>query len=192
MATIFYRLTVQGNYKGSNWNNVFHYRTNDSDNPSASELNGAWTGEWMNALRGIMNVICAINSIYSVRTDDLGDYASSPIGLFGQVGTSASAMPAQYASCLTANTTGSVIRHGYKRFTGVDESMMTQGDLATPFVAPFDVIKTKMQTVIQGVTASYTPVVVRYNTASPPVIVLSAAIDNASFRNFNTQRSRIQ
>lgn len=191
MAIIFYRLSVNTEYLSANCNNVFHFRTNDVDSPSAQELVNLFNGEWTNALKDILNVLCLIKNYYAIRTTDLGDYGDINIGQFGNVGTSASAMPPQYASCITASTSGSAIRHGYKRFPGVDESMMTGSNLATPFVAPMNVICAKLQTVLAGSIANYEPVVARYNNASPPVITSSALIDTANFKRFNTQRSRI-
>jgi len=191
MATIFYRLTATGNYKNINWNNVFHFRTNDTDDPSAQELANIFDVEWTNALRDILNVVCLINKYYAVRVDDLGDYGEHGVNNYGLVGTSGSALPPQWATCFTMNTVGSAIRHGFKRFTGVDEAMITGGDPSTPFVAPFNVISAKLASTLNGVAAEYEPVVPRYNTASPPAIVLAAAVASAGFKRFNTQRSRI-
>lgn len=191
MADIFYRLTANYSYKGANCNNVWHYKTVLEDSPSASELVNLFDTEWTNALKAILNVICTINSYYALRTTDLGDYAALPINETGSVGTSATAMPPQYASCITATTTGSAIRHAYKRFPGVDEAMMQQGDLATAFVAAFDVINAKMLATLAGATADYVPVAVRYNTSSPPAIISYATLTLSNFRRFNTQRSRI-
>lgn len=192
MATIFYRLTADGTYLGSNWNNVWHFRTNDTDAPSALELVTIFDTEWTNALKAFMNVLCTINSYYAIQVSDYGDYQSINVDEDGTIGTSATALPAAYASCFTGNTIGSPIRHAYKRFIGVDESMVQQGNLATGFVSAADVITAKYSSDLFGVTATYEPVVVRYNTANPPQVTLAAKIAIANFRNFRTQRSRIQ
>lgn len=191
MADVFYRLTANYSYKGKSCNNVWHYKTVLEDSPSAAEVVSLFDTEWTNALKAIMNVLCTINSYYAIRTTDLGDYAALAVNEDGVVGSSASAMPPQYASCVTATTVGSAIRHAYKRFPAVDEAMMTQGELASGFVAAFDVINAKFLATLAGVTANYIPVAVRYNEASPPAIISYAPLTLSNFRRFNTQRSRI-
>lgn len=191
MAIIFYRLTANMEYLSARCNNVFHYRSNDADTPDAQELVTLFNVEWTNALKDILNVLCLIKNYYAVRVDDLGDYGDFNVGQFGNVGTSASALPPQWASCFTGITSGSAIRHSFKRFTGVDESMITGSNLATPFVAPMNVICAKMATVLNGSSATYEPVSARYNNASPPTITGAALINTANFKRFNTQRSRI-
>jgi len=191
MAIVLYKLTLAGVYQSTNWNNVFHYETQSDDSPSADELISIWQTEWLNALKDFMNVSCNIASAYVLNLMDYGDYSSDTIGVNGLVGSGVTGLPPQWASCFTANTTGSVIRHGYKRFTGVDESMVASGQLATGFVSAADVICAKMIATLNGASAEYFPVAVRYNEATPPVPTLWTLLVDASFRRFNTQRSRI-
>jgi len=174
-----FRLTIGGTYQSQNWNNVFHYRSATDAAGLAADLVDKFQDELISALRGIMTPNCTINSVYAIDVPDTGDYAGvDALALSGQFGSASVGLPPNWTNCFVLNTSGSPIRHGFKRFAGCSEDAFTSGTYNATFDGAANTLSAKMDDVLVGALDSYTPIIPRY-TGSPAVITLWTAVTGA-------------
>lgn len=189
MAKMF-RLTLSGTYQGIEWANVWHYQSNNDDTGQAAGLAAAWNTEWLNAIKGIMNVQVAITHTHVIDVPDTGDYADSVhIGVLGTFGGGSTRMPPAYTNSYTLNTSGSVIRHGFKRFIGMDETMMDSGNPSSAFNTASGVLEAKFDNPISDGTHTFTPMIVRY-TGDPATITAFTPCTGGQWTKFGYQKTR--
>ena len=164
------RVTLSGNYEGVEWANVFHYYTVTDNVPVCADLVAGFYAGPLGAFRAIMNVEVNLTGLHAVAVPDDGDYADAGmVGIAGTFGTSATRLPANWTNNLVLNTTGSVIRHGYKHFVGVDETAFTDGEYTTTFANLMNTAIDACEDVLDNGSFVFTPIIARYS-GSPPLI----------------------
>lgn len=186
----YFRLTLSGNYFGSNWANVWHYLSSSNDSGQADNLIAEFQTQMFNAIRGIMNNQVSITQLHAVDVPDTGDFATAAFaGLNGSFGANGTKLPPAYTMAYTLNTLNSPIRHGFKRFVGQDEDMIAAGVPSTAFDTASTTLIAKFDDILENGDYSFTPVVVRY-AGDPAEIVLHTPIVGGFFKRFGYQRTR--
>jgi len=188
MAKIF-RATLSGDYFGSNWANVYHYLSASDDDGQAGHLSGKWVSECLSAHQGIMNNQVALTSLNVVDVPDTGDYATETLAVVGSFGSNTTKMPPAYTYSFTGKTTNSPIRHGFKRYVGVDETAITTGDANATWLAAATTLNAKVLLTLVNAGYTFIPIIPRY-TGTPAEITLYTALTGFEFTKLGYQRTR--
>lgn len=188
MSKIF-RLTVHTTVLGIACANVFHYLSGSNDGGQAAYLANKFDDEVTSALRGILNVSASVDKYSVVDVPDNGDFTDLGVGLAGTFGSSAAKLPAAYTYAFTFHTVGSPIRHGYKRFAGVDEAAITSGIPNAAFLAVVPALEAKMVLSLSNAPYTFDPIIVRYE-GTPAVITLYTIPTACFFSRLGYQRTR--
>ena len=179
MAKIF-RLTLTGDYLGQNWANVFHYTSVSDDASQAGDLIGAFYTYVLPALKNAANTRTNFTHQHVVDVPDTGDYADeSYTDQHGLFGANTSSLPPNYTNNIVLNTTGSVIRHGFKHLVGQDEGSLTNGVYTSTYLGFLQDVGNAIVADLTFDIHTFVPVIARY-AGSPPVITLTAPITGFS------------
>lgn len=186
-----YRITLTQTLWGQNVNNVFHYETPVYFEGSAEALVIAWVTEVMNAFNAVQNIAVSNISAYCVCLDQPEDYFLYDLtGGNGDVGTTISSLSPFNAWSFTYNTSGSIIKHGYKRVAGVDEGWVASGTVLSSVLPTLDALATKFESTIVGGGFDFVPVVARILEVDPVYVYLVADVASCIFRHYSTQNTR--
>lgn len=186
-----FRLTFTQTVMGITMNSVHHYSVSGASASHASALVSGFQTEWLNAYHGLQNVGVEDVSVYAINVADAAQWAlASGLTGNGDVGTPDSCLPPKWAINFTGNCVGSVIRHSFKRISGIDEEMITSGEVDTGYIAACDVFRSKMIATISSGGFSFVPHSARYTEPPDSHFSISAAITSATLTGVSTQRSR--
>lgn len=188
MSKIF-RLTIGGTYQGVNWNNVFHWFTASDDGGQALLLLTEFDTQWTNALLGIMNNQVNILNYSAVAVPDDGDYSTLLINENGTFGSNGTKLPPAYTYAFTLNTQNSPIRHGFKRFVGVDEDAITAGVPNATFITAYTTLVAKFEDNLNISGYTFVHIIPRYSDITGE-ITLFTAVTGGQFTRLGYQRTR--
>lgn len=127
ITNIDFRLTLTGTY-AFEWKSVFWFRKQSAHAAlDALNLYTAFEASVCPIILGVMNSTCTINSIEVVNLVDLADYHAGGVSPNAGAITSTSPAPTFVAYGLRYNRSTRQGRHGYKRFPGVCEELVSFG-----------------------------------------------------------------
>jgi len=187
-----WRLVLTQTYHGVIMNSVHHYTCPTDDDPLLpGALAAEFQTQWQNAYAGLQNVDVSFESIYVRHVSEPSQWALQSISGNGTQGSTSTGLPAAWALGFTGYVASSVIRHSYKRVSGLDRVMITDGLLSSSYVSACDVFRAKMIAVLNHTGFAFTPVSARYLHEPPSTLVTTGTIVAAAFKALTTQRSRL-
>lgn len=205
-----FQLVMKQTYLGQECLNVFFYRqiseNTDPDITSAQALASAFDQDVCPAIAGIQIEACEFDTLEVINLFDPGDLNSRNITAVSTGAIVATdALNTFHAMEYRTSRVTRAIRRGFKRFTGMDESMVIVGQLNPSFYTVATAVKDAMNATIQQdgepLTPNFQPVIVKrikYVTSSGstayrlPTDVVEAEYYKANFlyTRVSTQNSR--
>jgi len=185
-----FRLTHTMTYQGKTINNVYHYTSSSNVVGQADNLCAEFFTQMLNAICAVQNTEVQHVQLYAIDTNTMTDYATYFLTNQGAVGSAPTGLSPFMAWSFTINTTASIIRHGFKRIAGLDETQQEEGLPTSAASTLLDALETKFVTSLSNGGFTFTPVIARYNNANPPVMTAFANATSCSFKRISTQNSR--
>jgi hypothetical protein len=189
MPSIF-KVVVGQEYGGQQCTAVFHYRAVSTIPGQAAELVTAFTDTIVPAYAAVQNIDVLNKYCSVVNLTDPTDYDGTTYDGHGSVGTSGSGLPAFVAYKVPFKLAPSVIKNGYKRIVGVDESYCENKSLNVAGKAALSSLCNVLEAVVTGTLDSYTPIVARYTGNQPITTYVAAEIVGHKAFGVTTQNSR--
>lgn len=184
------RLTFKQNYQGHTAYNVFHYSVDNNEDDNASYLTNRFDQVNTPAIVAVQNVGVVSESLYAIDVLHPPDFDTLATTDPGVVGSVATGMPRFNAHSMVFNVTPSEIRHGFKRFTGVDESQVATGVYTTTAQTALDDLATALCASLTISGRVFIPIVVRYTGFDPVTIAFYTEIIQRLACYVSTQNTR--
>lgn len=193
-----FRLTVNGTYAFP-WSAVFWYRKTAAHTAlDAGALYEAFRSSTLPLIMGVMNLTVAVSNIEVVNLVDMTDYhVGVPVANVGLLNSS-SPGPSFVAYGLRLNRSTRAGRHGYKRFVGVAEELVSYGSnvISGALVAPMAALVAGLDNIITSGGMSFQPMIPhRVLTTMPDdteqyILTDMYPISSVEFFGLTTQNTR--
>lgn len=198
ISNIDFRLTVNGVYAFP-WSSVFWYRkTSAHVSTDAESLYEAFRINTLPLILGVMNSVADVQNIEVVNLVDVTDYTvGTPVAHLGAI-TSTSPAPTFVAYGLRLNRSSRAGRHGYKRFVGVCEELVSFGSttVSGALVAAMAALTAGLDNIITSGGASFQPMIPHRQLVTLPddteqyVLDDLLPISSVEFYGLTTQNTR--
>lgn len=187
----YYRVVTTQTYHGKTVNNAYYYSHSSSGTAMPLDIANAFESQVLAVINTIQNAGVENVSTYVTEVNDPSNYGGIINTGGGNVGSVASGLGSFDAWSFRYGLIPSVIRYGYKRFAGVDESMVDAGQAtgaAMGLLNPVAAALSAQLNVTGGENAI--PYVLRLIGDSVPYIVTAAQVVNCIYRAYSTQNTR--
>lgn len=185
-----FRTVLTANYNGVLINNVFHYTSSSNTLGQADNLNAAFELTVLPEIQAVQHIDVTYDTVYSIDTNTLTDYNLRGLTATGLRGSGGTALPAFIGFSFTYNTVASVIRHGYKRFAGVNRDDVIDDAPSGTLLALLVTLGDTLELPLSNGGFTFVPIIPRYSTSSPPVMTSYALISACNFKRISSQNTR--
>lgn len=193
-----FMLTMHGTY-GVPFNNVFFYRKVEAHAPTdAQDLYESFRLDVLPVILGVMVAAVDVNSVEVINLVDLSDYhVGSPVAHLGALATTNPA-PTFTAYGLRYNRSTRAGRHGYKRFPGVAEELVSYGTttVSGALVTAMPALTDVLNNIISAGADNYQPMIPHRVLTTMPDLTQQYllndlyAISSVTFYGLTTQNTR--
>lgn len=182
-------LTLNGDYHGILWKNVFGYR-HDTGSSTAAALGSVFDASVLNALRDMQATSCNYNTIEVINLDEPTDFATviPTITNGTDVGDG---LPAFVCTAFLIARQSRLVRNGWKRFTGVTEPMVDGQNLASAYQTKANALAGQLTTYLGTVEGdAWYPQIVRRTIVNGVTQYTFFEAGTVSFSKISTQNTR--
>jgi hypothetical protein len=189
-----YTVKLFQTYQNQQCLNVFWYRASTGSDVQASDLRTVFENNVMPDIAAIHPTALVYDDLLVQPVFGLGiEAGGQPLDPNGNRTPSDELLPPHFASSIRLFRSTSEVRNGWKRFTGLDEGLITPDGLDPGFVALMTVLANQLQATI-GVTTNYIPVLVRkpgtYKEGELTDYVYTDILSASVIQRVTTQNSR--
>lgn len=185
-----YRLTLTQTYLSATCNNVFYYTSPSNLLTQADNVCAAFSSTILGLLAAVQNVGAVSTQLYAIDLNTGTDYHTLTVSQAGLMGDANGGLPRFTAWGFRYTTTGSLIRYGYKRFAGIDETAQEQGLPTSGTLTNLNTLAAALEDPITDGGFTFSPIIVRFTNDSPPVVDFFTSVTTCSFQRITHQTSR--
>lgn len=143
-----------------NVENVFFFEKLDPAG-TAEDLREGFAADYFPVIRPLQSFSLYWDSIDTYNLGDEGDFEKFPFVFQGSAGNG-DTMPAFNAVGYTLNPATRLVRPGSKRFAGILESVVLNGEIVEPtYLAAVEALRIVLDDNVTGVLSDYQPVIVK-------------------------------
>jgi len=185
-----FRLVLTQTYQSVTCNNVFYYTSASDLTTQADNLCQAFSSSVLSALAAVQNVGVTSTNLYAIDLNEGIDYHNLIVDVDGTMGDANGGIPPFNAWGFKYTTTGSLIRYGYKRFVGIDETAQEGGEPTSGTLTNLNTLAGILDGAITNTALSFTPIIVRFTPPPDSVMDFFTPVTTCTFSRITHQTSR--